>query len=125
MTESPERLSLEDLPPQVAYLFAPLDKRALGVAVGIVLGLAVALVTMAHMQIEPRPELHIGLLGHYLPGYNVSVRGALVGSVWGFLIGFVAGWLLAFTRNLVLTAWLMLTRSRAELDAARDLLDHI
>jgi hypothetical protein len=51
--------------------------------------------------------------------------GALVGAGWGFAIGFAAGWICAAVRNLVIAAWLLFARSRAELDATSDLLDDI
>jgi hypothetical protein len=37
----------------------------------------------------------------------------------------VAGWFFAFSRNLVLAAWLFVTRARSELAATREFLDHI
>ena len=44
---------------------------------------------------------------------------------WGFVVGFVAGWFSAFTRNFVIAASLWLSRTRNELEASRDFLDHI
>jgi hypothetical protein len=125
MLARPEDALMEALPPQVAYLFAPLDKRALGVAVGTVAGLALAMTTVAHLLIRPRPELELSLLSHYFPGYTVSPLGILVGFFWTFIIGFCAGWFVAFVRNLVIASWLFVTRSRAEIETARDFLDHV
>jgi hypothetical protein len=64
-------------------------------------------------------------LAEYLYGYTVSSPGALVGGFWGFVAGFVAGWFFAFCHNLVIAATLFITRTRAELAATRDFLDHI
>ncbi|MBA2243901.1 MAG: hypothetical protein H0W11_03025, partial [Gemmatimonadetes bacterium] len=64
-------------------------------------------------------------LAEYFYGYTVSWPGALVGGFWGFVVGFVAGWFVAFCRNLVIAATLFITRTRAELAATRDFLDHI
>jgi hypothetical protein len=117
--------SLSILPPRIAYLFAPIDKRALGVAVGTVAGFGIAFVTAVHLIVQPAPEFDLALLRQYFPGYTVSWFGAWVGFVWAFTVGFFAGWLVAFTRNFVIASWLFLTRSRAELTAARDFLDHL
>jgi hypothetical protein len=125
MSARPEDPSTATLPPRIAYLFAPIDKRALGVAVGTVAGLGLALVTAAHLLVRPGPMVNLWLLGHYFPGYRVTWAGVLVGFAWAFAVGFCAGWFVAFTRNLVIAGWLFLTRSRAELAAARDFLDHV
>jgi hypothetical protein len=113
------------LPRRVAYLFAPIDKRALGVAVGTVAGAGIVFVTGVQLVLRPEPTLDLVLLANYFPGYEVSWLGMWVGFVWAFTAGFFAGWLVAFTRNLVIGSWLFLTRSRAELTAARDFLDHL
>ncbi len=125
MNARSEDTSHSVLPPRIAYLFAPIDKRALGVAVGTVTGASIALLTAAHLIIQPTPRLDLSLLSQYLPGYTVSWFGMWIGFVWTFTVGFLAGWLVAFTRNLVIGSWLFLTRSRAELTAARDFLDHL
>ena len=125
MRVRPESASYDILYPRVAYLFAPIDKRALGVAVGIVAAAGIVLVTGAQLVLHPKPTLDLALLGHFFPGYAVSWLGMWVGFVWAFTAGFFAGWLVAFTRNLVIGSWLFLTRSRAELTAARDFLDHL
>jgi hypothetical protein len=120
-----EEASYSVLPPRVAYLFVPIDKRALGVAVGTVAGAGIVLITGAQLVLQPKPILDLALLAQYFPGYAVSWLGVWVGFLWAFTVGFFAGWLVAFTRNLVIGSWLFLTRSRAELAAARDFLDHL
>ncbi len=125
MITRPEDPSIGTLPPRIAYLFAPIDKRALGVAVGTVAGFAVALLTAGHLIMHPTPSLQLSLLGHYFPGYDLSWPGVLIGFAWAFVAGFCGGWLVAFTRNLVIAGWLFLTRGREELATARDFLDHI
>jgi hypothetical protein len=125
MSNRPEDPSISILPPRIAYLFAPIDKRALGAAVGTVAGLGTALLTAAGLVLRPTPALELSLLAHYFPGYTLSWPGVLVGFSWAFAVGFCAGWLVAFIRNLVIASWLFLTRGRAELSAARDFLDHL
>jgi hypothetical protein len=125
MSVRPDVTAYSALPPRVAYLFEPLDKRALGVAVGTVAGAGIVVVTAAQLILRPTPTLELALMANYFPGYGVSWLGMWVGFVWAFTAGFLGGWLVAFTRNLVIGSWLFLTRSRAELAAARDFLDHL
>jgi hypothetical protein len=103
----------------------PVHKVALGVAVGVVSGLAVFALTVFHVMLKPRDALDIGLLSQYLTGYSVSWTGAFVGLFWGFLIGFVAGWFVAFVRNLVIAIRVLLIRGRADLAQSGDFLDQI
>jgi len=112
-----------EVAPELA--FAPLHKRALGMAVGITTGLLVFAGTIFHLVIHSHAEPNVGLLAEYFYGYSVSVPGAFIGLLWGFFTGFVAGWFLAFTRNLAVATSIFISRTRAELQATRDFLDHI
>jgi hypothetical protein len=103
----------------------PVHKVALGVAVGVVSGLAVFALTVFHVMLKPQDALDIGLLSQYLTGYSVSWTGAFIGLFWGVLIGFVAGWFVAFVRNLVMAIRVLLIRGRADLAQSRDFLDQI
>jgi hypothetical protein len=110
---------------QLELAFAPVHKRAFGTAVGLVVGLGVLFVTVLSLILDPEQQFPLTLLGQYFAGYDVSWTGALIGAGWGLFVGFVAGWFLAFARNLVLAAWVFMVRTRAELRATRDFLDHI
>lgn len=109
----------------VVNAFAPVHKRALGVATGLTAGLALFAVTAFHVIVQPPVGPPIQLLAQYFYGYEISWRGALVGLWWGFVVGFVAGWFIAFVRNLALATWIFVVRTRAELTQTRDFLDHI
>lgn len=113
------------LPDAIALAFAPMHKRAFGIAVGTASGLFVFLITVFHLLVEPEPGLNLWLLRQYFYGYQVTWRGAFIGAFWGFFSGFIAGWFVAFSRNLVIAVSLFLSRTRAELRATRDFLDHI
>jgi hypothetical protein len=113
------------LPTELRTAFLPLHKRALGMALGLTLGGLVFLATAVQVLRRPDPEFPLYLLGEYFYGYTVSWEGALLGLGWGFVMGFVGGWFLAFTRNAVIATIIFLTRTRAELAATRDFLDHI
>jgi hypothetical protein len=109
----------------LAKAFAPMHKRALGLAVGLTAAALVAIVTIFHVVVTPANALSIELLSQYFYDYDVSWRGALVGAWWAFVAGFVGGWFAAFLRNLFIGLWLMTVRVRANLRETRDFLDHI
>ncbi len=121
--DSPD--TVEELPRSASLLFAPLDKRAFGVAVGAAVGLVIFGVTLLDLAVRSGSVAGLALLNQYFAGYSVSVSGAVIGLVWGIAVGFCAGWFVAFIRNLVLAVSLFLLRERAELDETRDFLDHI
>lgn len=115
----------EPLPRALELAFAPLYKKAFGLAVGTAAGLSVVALTAVHLIAQPQEALNIELLSEYFYGYTVSWPGVLVGALWGFFSGFVAGWFVAFCRNLMLGVMLFIGRTRTELEATRDFLDHI
>lgn len=120
----PRPLATDELPETVALAFAPLHKRAFGVATGFAAGLVIFAVTLLEtMRTTERSPLT--LLSEYYAGYTVSLEGAFVGLLWGFATGFVMGWFVAFCRNFVVAASIFWIRARAELSANRDFLDHI
>jgi hypothetical protein len=107
------------------HAFAPLDKLALGVAVGTVVGLVFFAVTAFHLVLRPDNAPRIQLLSEYFYGYEVSWWGAAVGLFWGFFTGFVAGWFVAFVRNLVTAITVFILKARGEMAQTKDFLDHI
>ncbi len=113
------------LPPSVVLAFAPLHKRAFGMAVGFASGLLIFLLTIVYMLRNPGHGANLWLLGQYLQGYRVTIPGAFVGFGWGLFIGFVAGWFVAFVRNFAIALSLFLVRAKADMTETRDFLDHI
>jgi hypothetical protein len=120
----PQSPGREGLPRPLASMLAPIDRRAFGAALGTVSGLGVFLLTVADLLRHPDQGFSLALLGQYFPGYAMSWTGALVGLAWGFGAGFVAGWFLAFIRNLGIAVWILVARSRYELAATHESLDH-
>ncbi len=114
----------DSIPDATALLFAPLDKRAFGAAIGAACAFLVAAATAEALLRNPGWK-GLDLLANYFAGYSVSWPGAAIGAVWSFGVGFVLGWLVAFTRNLTLAISLFLLRGRSELDETSDFLDHI
>ena len=114
------------LPLSVALAFSPIHKRAIGIAIGSAAGLMVAALTLFHVLVPGASEsVNLMLLAEYFYGYTVSWSGSLVGFAWAAFVGFVGGWFLAFSRNLILAMMVFVGRTRAELAATRDFLDHI
>ena len=125
MTPTSERIPDEPEDLDVLVLaFAPIHKRALGMAVGLVLGGLVFVVT-AWGVLVPEPPAMLYLLRYFLPGHDVTWPGALQGAISTGFGAFVAAWFLAFCRNFFLAASVWVARTRAELSQTRDFLDHI
>ena len=113
------------LPRELELAFEPLHKRAFGMAIGVATGLVCFLVTAVMLLRQPGETFNLLLLREYFYGYSVTWQGAFIALAWGFVVGFVAGWFAAFCRNFIIAASLWLSRTRGELDASRDFLDHI
>ena len=107
------------------YAFAPLHKRAFGIAVGAAGAVLMALLTLAGLFLPGARDFPLGLLSQYFQGYSVTLPGVFVGAVWGFVVAFIAGWFAAFCRNLALAISAFVIRTRAELQSTREFLDHI
>jgi len=74
-----------------------LDRKAFGLAAGILWGLCVFLCTL--WVVVGGGGEHLALLSKFHPGYAISVLGAFLGLVYGFVEGFVGGWLFAWLYN--------------------------
>lgn len=114
-----------ELSEEAILAFLPLDKRAFGLACGLVGGLLVFLATAFALLVLGGDPTGLELLGEYFYGYEVSWAGALIGFFWGFVTAFVFGWFAAFVRNLALALSIFIARTREELRQTRDFLDHI
>jgi hypothetical protein len=87
-----------ELSHSLALAFAPLHKRAFGVALGTGLAAAIALITVIYLARGRPADINLGLLKAYFWGYTASWAGVLIGAWWGFVAGFVDGsWLSAGT----------------------------
>jgi hypothetical protein len=113
------------LPAELELAFEPLHKRAFGMALGVATGLLGFVVTAVVLVRNPGEEYKLWLLREYFYGYSVTWAGAFIALAWGFIVGFVAGWFAAFSRNFIIAVSLWFSRTRGELEASRDFLDHI
>ncbi len=74
-----------------------LNRRAFGLAAGILWGAAVLIATV--MALVLGGGEHLSLLSRFYLGYSISPLGAVVGLIWGFIDGFIGGWLFAWLYN--------------------------
>jgi hypothetical protein len=118
------REDTEEIPQELVLAFAPIHKRAFGMAVGLTMGLVVFAMTVVAI-LRPGYPFFVPLLSKYFFGYSVSWGGALVGFAWGWFAFFVAGWFTAFLRNLIIAVNIWIGYARAELQETRDFLDHV
>ncbi len=123
MTQSFER-EVTALPQESALAFAPLHKRHFGTAIGAAAGLLVAGLTLMDVVLG-RTDSPLWLLSQYFNGYQVTPRGVAIGGLWAFFVGFIGGWFVAFCRNFALAAAVFWVRTKVNLTASRDFLDHI
>ena len=77
-----------------------LNARAWGIALGLLLGLSLALATIVLVvrggaSIGP----HLSLVAVFLPGYRVSILGAFIGFAYLFVIGYAIGRLIGSVYN--------------------------
>ncbi len=103
--------------------FAPLHRTAMGIALGVMLGGLIFLLTLLTMH-RDHSGANPGLLGQFFIGYTVTPSGAFVGLLWGLGVGFILGWGFAWLRNLIVRIYLRVVRSRAEIEQYSDFLDH-
>ena len=97
--------------------FTRLDPLALGAGLGAAAALLGAVLPGRLLFGDPPADIQelVGRLTHFLPGFDISPRGAAIGAAWFLVLGFAAGFLIAAFRNLALgfVLWKM------NLDAAR------
>lgn len=100
--------------------FARLDPVALAIAGGIVCAFVLVFATALLLFVGAPPGIevgyHLGLLAHFLPGYSVSISGALIGLLYGFFIGALLGFLMAAVWNVTHHIYIFLRAARMLFD---------
>lgn len=102
-------------------ILAPLDKVALGVAVGMLSGTAlfaatVILIVRGGDTVGP----HLSLLSQYIPGYTVTWSGSVVGGIGGLVAGFLLGFGVAAVRNAIAEIYIQASLLLGRLDQFLD-----
>jgi hypothetical protein len=103
---------------------APLDRVALGCAVGAWCGITIFILTLTLVakggaSVGP----HLELLAVYFPGYAVTPAGSALGLIYGAVSGFAIGWTFAFTRNLFNASYLGIVKFRSDVTSLNHFLD--
>ncbi len=87
----------------IMTLFARMDAVAMATAMGVIFAAGLFLATAILLLKGASPGVPVGgnlsTLGTFLPGYEVSWWGAVLGSLYAFVIGFIAGFLLSVLWN--------------------------
>jgi hypothetical protein len=87
-------------PEAVGQAFATLNARAWGLSFGLTAGLGLLAATWILVFRGGNPVgPHLGLLGHYFPGYSVTILGGLIGFVYAFVVGYAFGRLIGMVYN--------------------------
>lgn len=104
--------------------FARYDPVALGLSLGVVMGLGLFLATAA-LLLEGGEPLgpNLSLLGAYLLGFEVSWAGALLGALEAMAFGFLFGAVMAKSINLLVGAYEESVRRKLELVEIMDPLE--
>lgn len=114
--------STEDL---IIQSLAKLDGKALGIAIGLLLGLGIFVAT--NFLIYKGGNIigpNLVLLNQFFIGYEISFVGSLIGMVYGIMAGFIIGWLIAAIRNFVVTIYMHVFKLRGSLSAVNDYIDN-
>ena len=120
---SPEVQAVEDA---FVRVFAKLDRRAFGLALGTVTGLGLFLATI-FLVVKGGAHVgsHLELLDQYFPGYRVTPTGSILGLVYGFVLGFSVGSSFAIIRNAIFFVYEFVIRRRMESGILRRFIDYI
>ena len=106
--------------------FPKLAPLALGLALGIVVGVGLLLATwFMLLRGGDMTGQTLTLLGQFFPGYSVTAVGGLVGLGYGFLTGFTLGWGYAFLRNAVTALYLVSLHRSAQQSVMRQFFEYI
>ena len=77
-----------------------LNAKAMGLVMGIVVGLALFIATMwLVIKDGESPGPHLALLSQYFIGYEVSFLGSFVGLAYGFAVGSLGGSFIGWIYN--------------------------
>jgi hypothetical protein len=104
--------------------FARLDPLPFGAAIGVVIAVALWLMTSALLIQDPTPGYetgsHLQLLSKFMPGYTVTWAGSIIGAIYGLLIGGLVGIVIATLWNLSHYLFVFFVAIRAIFDVSLD-----
>lgn len=87
--------------PVVRGYLQRISGRAWGISLGVLFGLVLfAATNILVLRGGEEVGAHLGLLSNYLPLYDVSFVGSLIGFAYAFVAGYVTGRIICFVYNL-------------------------
>ncbi len=108
----------------IVEVIAKVDRSALGMAVGLLAGLGMFLVTnFLIIKEDVLLSSYFSLLNQYFWGYSITFIGSFIGLLYGFLTGFGLGWLIAFVRNAVIKFYLYLAKYKERMISINNFID--
>jgi len=108
------------------YLFAKMDKNALGISIGVIFGLITGLATLIVVfKGDAAIRFYFSLMSQFYWGYKVTFFGAVVGFSYSFLCGFLLGWVYAFLRNACMVLLLLYAKKKTEIIKLSDILNYL
>ncbi len=110
----------------VSQALVRLDRTAFGLATGALAGIGLFAVTLILvLKGGPLVGPNLRLLGHFFPGYRVTLGGSFIGLVYGFLTGFVGGWSFALLRNTAVFLYITAIQRRVERRLLRKMFEYV
>ena len=109
----------------IVQSLAKLDGKALGIALGLLLGLGIFVATN-FLIIKGGDVLgpNLALLSQFFIGYEVTFGGSLIGMIYGIMAGFIMGWLIAAIRNFVVMIYMHVIKLKGSMSAVNDYIDN-
>jgi protoporphyrinogen oxidase len=103
-----------------------LDRTAFGLATGALAGIGLFAATfILVLKGGPIVGPNLGLLGHFFPGYRVTLGGSFLGLAYAFLTGFVGGWSFALLRNASVFLYITAIQRRVERRLLRKMFEYV
>ena len=121
-----KKITEEGLRKRITHSLPRLDPVALGFSVGITSGVLLFVATL-FLVVSDRSttDLTLELLSNFIPGYTVTIWGAVVGLLGLFTLGFFFGSILAYLRNVAVYVSARAIHRDIELYKLRRLFDFI
>lgn len=100
MSEKKEHAESDSIDLKVKRAVARMKAGVLGLVFGLIFGVGLfAMTAILLIENGPNTGYHLGLLGNYFIGYEVTWAGAFVGFLWAFGVGAVIGWSIGILYN--------------------------
>ena len=125
MTQKVEEQRSDPTEVLIVQSLAKLDGKALGIAIGLLLGIGVFVATnflIIKGGVVVGPNL--ALLSQFFIGYEITFSGSLIGMIYGIVMGFIIGWIISAIRNFVVTIYMHVFKLKGSFSAVNDYIDN-